>query len=209
MSGLATTLVIAGLMFLPKMNGVDSNQDVVDAMRAYGPLIDANAVSPVNNDTKDLGPILQQDLFSKYDQDTDGVLKLREILPNDVEMHRVLDLNGDGITIDEFFAVGRMDYKLADAYTMKTENGFPAITVKTKEISFNGRVIKSDLAPIRRMVEFDLSGPVPIINSFLIDPTAVKLSTGRSVFWVRGDERSYAVFSDHDYRVRNMPVGKP
>lgn len=72
-------------------------------------------------------------LFTFYDFDKNGVIELGEIAPNDIHLHRVLNIDGEaGISPDEFVAKATMVWKFTDPKTMpfvETKNfGFFKIT---------------------------------------------------------------------------------
>ena len=65
--------------------------------------------------------------FEIYDQNKNSLIELGEIAPNDLHLHRVLNIDGkDGITRDEFVSHGTMVWNYVDPDSfkiIKNENG--------------------------------------------------------------------------------------
>lgn len=71
--------------------------------------------------------LIADTVFKVYDENKNGLLDLGEILPDDIHLHRVLNIDGqDGISRDEFYTHATMVWKLVDEGSFKVienENG--------------------------------------------------------------------------------------
>lgn len=172
------------------------NARIVEAMADYGPLQSPEATSPVTTDRSDPGPELQANDFVRWDSDGNGILIVGEILPNDNHLHRVLDLDGNGISIDEFWAKGRMIYAVADRIVRNEDSEMPTF-------NYQYGWLRRDGARTTKLIEFDLSGTVPEISVFDVDEPTVSVKSDRYVAWKKGADTVTLNFSNHDYRPRH------
>jgi len=83
-----------------------TGQAALDAAKAAGPSSD---------------PEIDFATFERLDKNNDGILNRGEILPSDHHIHRLLNIDGeDGISSQEFYPRGNMQYKIAESWDMKT-----------------------------------------------------------------------------------------
>lgn len=199
----AALAVTAMLTSERPMSEAPSADMIVAAMEQYeGVWPTAEQVAAFCNGQPTYEPTIDCPLFARYDQDQDGVIRPGEILPNDAPVFHVLDLDRNGITLDEFWAQGRMAYTIADEIEVEMDqNGYPKVTARSSAFGLF-RKPKPDIE--KRLVEFDLRGDWPKINSFTPDPTLISTRYDRSVFWQRGDKAAASVNSEHDYRARTV-----
>lgn len=158
----------------PQTGGRLTGQAALDAAKAAGP-------QPV--------PEIDYKQFEKLDLDRNNLLMRGEILPSDHHLHRLLDIDGEaGISPIEFYVVGKMQYKLAESWDMKTDGA-------SKRLAHEGT---SDTIN----VEFDLSQIPPLIHAARPLEDAVISRPDRTVIWAVGDVKPFLVFSNQSHKVR-------
>lgn len=85
--------------------------------------------------------------FKIYDENKNGLIDLGEILPDDIHLHRVLNIDGqDGISRDEFYTHATMVWKLVDegSFTViKNDNGRFRQRSVTRSMTFQSEGAKA------------------------------------------------------------------
>ena len=118
-------------------------------------------------------------LFSIYDKNNDGLLLLNEVSENDLQLHRVLDIDKTvGISLDEFRIAGKMQW----------------MPGKSKE----GKFPPKDW-PDRTLVEFNLENPQNIrLNAWVPSkpPKNTSQKVDRIVNWSQMKDRAGLIMEE-------------
>lgn len=166
----------------------------------------------------DTFPPINYALFAAYDKNANGVLDLGEITDDDSHLHRVLNLDGEaGIAPAEFYAKGKMQWayiKKGSVETSVDDNGSSASYINEGEPTVVDFDLSDPLAPtlLTRPVKKTLrdkdekSGTrfFGLMRYHTTSEVKVNEPVDRTVSWERGAVSPALVFSNHDFRTRDV-----